>query len=131
MAPHRQIVSVTNALAGLNRPRTWERLSQETGISARKLTNMLHTLEETGAARKPASGQIGVETEHSAAELTEAGLRQQDLQKALRGRRLEQMQGYAETRGCRREFLPRCFGESHSGPCGNCDLCEQSTAQHA
>ena len=99
--------------------------------SPRTPTNILHTLEETGAARKPASGQICAATEHSAALLAEAGLRQQDLQKALRGPRLEQMQEYAETRGCRREFLLRSFGDSHSGPCGNCDFCEQSTAQHA
>ena len=58
---------------------------------------------------------------HSAAELTEAALRQQEFWQELRDRRLKQMQRFAETRGCRREFLLRYFGDAYSIPCGNCD----------
>ena len=126
-----QLESVANALVSTDHPRTSEHLSKETGIPPRKLTNILHKFEGTGATRKLASGQIRLESEHSAAELTEAALRQQESLQDLRGRRLEQMQEYAETRGCRRDFLLRYFGDDYSGPCGNCDRCEQNAALRA
>ena len=31
------------------------------------------------------------------------------------------MRRYAEHTGCRRSFLLSYFGQSYSGPCGNCD----------
>jgi ATP-dependent DNA helicase RecQ len=37
--------------------------------------------------------------------------------------RLEMMRSYAETCGCRRDFVLSYFGEDHEGPCGNCDNC--------
>ncbi|HET9677456.1 MAG TPA: RecQ family ATP-dependent DNA helicase, partial [Solirubrobacterales bacterium] len=38
--------------------------------------------------------------------------------------RLEMMRSYAETCGCRRDFVLSYFGEDHEGPCGNCDNCD-------
>ncbi len=37
--------------------------------------------------------------------------------------RVEMMRGYAETTGCRRQFLLAYFGETLDEPCGNCDTC--------
>jgi ATP-dependent DNA helicase RecQ len=34
------------------------------------------------------------------------------------------MRSYAETDGCRRDFVLSYFGEEHEVPCGNCDNCE-------
>ena len=127
----RQLESVANVLVSLSAPKTSEHLSRETGLSPRKLTNILHKFEEAGATRKLASGQIRVQSEQSAAEITGAAVRQQDMLKELRGRRLEQMQEYAETRGCRREYLLRYFGDDYVGPCGNCDRCEAAGALRA
>lgn len=126
-----QLESVANILAGPETPKTSEGLSRETGISPRKLTNILHKLEEAGATRRLTSGQIRVERKQSAAEMAEAARRQQESLKDLRIRRLEQMREYAETRGCRREFLLRYLGEDFTGPCGNCDRCEAATALRA
>ena len=39
------------------------------------------------------------------------------------------MRGYAETSGCRRQFLLGYFGEQLPHPCGNCDTCTAGTAQ--
>ncbi len=127
----RQLESVANVLVGPNAPKTSEHLSRETGLSPRKLTNILHKFEEAGATRKLASGQIRIESEQSAAQITDAAVKQQDMLKELRGRRLEQMQEYAETRGCRREYLLRYFGDDYFGPCGNCDRCEAAGALRA
>lgn len=119
-----QLESVASVLVNKEAPKTSERLSRETGIPPRKLSNIIHKFEETGAARKLESGQIRMEGEQSAAELTEAALRQQESLKEMRSRRLERMREYAEQRGCRWEYLRRYFGEDYSGPCGDCDRCE-------
>jgi ATP-dependent DNA helicase RecQ len=39
------------------------------------------------------------------------------------------MRGYADTTGCRRQFLLGYFGEHLAEPCGSCDRCEAGTAQ--
>ncbi len=44
--------------------------------------------------------------------------------KAFERTQLEMMRGYAETKGCRREYILNYFGEPFDGPCGNCDNCE-------
>lgn len=127
----RQLESVANVLLSADAPKTSEHLSRETGLSPRKLTNILHKFEEAGAARKLASGQIRIDSEQSASEITDAAVKQQEQLKELRGRRLEQMQEYADTRGCRREYLLRYFGDDYSGPCDNCDRCEAAAALRA
>jgi len=48
-------------------------------------------------------------------------------QKLIRSR-IEMMRGYADTVGCRRQFLLGYFGEDLPEPCGNCDTCESGTA---
>ncbi|MFL6167486.1 MAG: RecQ family ATP-dependent DNA helicase [Ornithinibacter sp.] len=45
--------------------------------------------------------------------------------------RMEMMRGYAETTGCRRRFLLGYLGEELDQPCGNCDTCDDGTAQEA
>ncbi len=127
----RQLESVATVLVSRGAPKTSEHLSRETGLSPRKLTNILHKFEEAGAARKLASGQIRVETQQSATAIADAAVKQQEMVKEMRSRRLEQMQEYAETRGCRREYLLRYFGDDYSGPCGNCDRCEAAAALQA
>ena len=42
--------------------------------------------------------------------------------------RIEMMRGYAETDGCRRQFLLGYFGDELADPCGNCDTCDAGTA---
>ena len=42
--------------------------------------------------------------------------------------RIEMMRGYAETAGCRRQFLLGYFGEDLPEPCGNCDTCADGSA---
>lgn len=38
------------------------------------------------------------------------------------------IRGYAETDGCRRQFLLGYFGEDLPEPCGNCDTCTDGSA---
>lgn len=43
--------------------------------------------------------------------------------------RIEMIRGYAETTGCRRQYLLGYFGEHLTHPCGNCDTCEAGTSE--
>ena len=36
--------------------------------------------------------------------------------------------GYAETTGCRRQYLLAYFGEAYDEQCGNCDTCAAGTS---
>ena len=38
------------------------------------------------------------------------------------------MRGYADTLGCRRQYLLSYFGEHLGEPCGHCDTCADGTA---
>jgi len=115
---------VANALVHKRRPASRDDLARETELTGRKLSNIVHKLEEVGAARQLESGKIQVVRGRSITDIAEAAASQQQEQKDVRKRRLESMQGYAERRTCRREYLLHYFGDDYSGPCGNCDRCE-------
>jgi ATP-dependent DNA helicase RecQ len=47
--------------------------------------------------------------------------------------RLRRLTDYAETRGCRWQYLLDYFGrdEESTGPCGRCDRCDAGHARHS
>jgi ATP-dependent DNA helicase RecQ len=49
-------------------------------------------------------------------------------QRLIEESRLAMIRAYAETRGCRRQFLLAYFGEDLPEPCGNCDTCSNGSA---
>ncbi len=118
--------SVAQILGSRRRGTDREDLARETSLSPRKLTNIVHKLEEVGVAKQLDSGKIKAARGTSISDIAEAAAAQQQHQKELRKRRLEKMQAYAECRTCRREFVLRYFGDDYAGPCGNCDRCERA-----
>jgi ATP-dependent DNA helicase RecQ len=116
--------AITDALVSKDKSASPQELSHDTGFSQRKIINIVHKLEEVGAAEKLSSGEIQLLQQKTPAQMMEAASEQQQVLKDVRSRRLQQMQQYAEGRGCRRAFLLRYFGDDFSGPCGNCDRCE-------
>jgi ATP-dependent DNA helicase RecQ len=105
-----------------------QELSRNTGLSQRKVLNIIHNLEAVGLLKQSASGKVRLVQKRAPADMIEATRREHEFLKELRRQRLEQMQQYSETRGCRREFLLRYFGDNFAGPCGNCDRCEANAA---
>ncbi|HKF47878.1 MAG TPA: ATP-dependent DNA helicase RecQ [Terracidiphilus sp.] len=103
-----------------------EELSRATNLSPRKLVSVLQKLEEAGVIRQLESGEIEAASDLPLQEMIEAADQRQQFQKELRKRRLLQMQGYAECRSCRRQYLLRYFGAESAAPCGNCDRCEET-----
>ena len=108
-------------------------LREETGRAATPLVRDLNLLEQAGAVvldddgtaspapDAPAPGEAAA----AARELAEHHIRVDES-------RIEMMRGYAETTGCRRQFLLGYFGEQLDEPCGNCDTCTSGSAyEHA
>jgi ATP-dependent DNA helicase RecQ len=100
-------------------------LKKQLDVSDRKLTKMLHRLEEVGAVERLPSGEVTVAEDGP--ELDEAAreaARAQQERKEYEALRIEKMRAYAELNACRREYLLNYFGEDFDAPCGNCDYCQ-------
>jgi ATP-dependent DNA helicase RecQ len=105
-------------------------LREETGRGATPLARDLNLLEqvaavvldEDGAAHPADNAPPPGEAAAAARELAEHHERVDQS-------RVEMMRGYAETSGCRRQFLLGYFGEQLDEPCGNCDNCSTGLAQ--
>src|SRR5262249_12726577 len=88
------------------------RLEQEVELSHSRLTNAVNLLEQAGAITVDGEGLLHYasprrrlpDAVHDAVEVAEARIR---MDKS----RVEMMRGYAETQGCRRQFLLGYFGE--------------------
>ena len=126
-----ELEQVVGVLAQEGGPVATEELVEKTDLTARKLINTVHKLEQVGAAEQLPTGDVQLAGDMSVEEIAKAAAEQQEHQKELRKWRLEQMKAYAEHRGCRREFLLRYFGDSYEGPCGNCDNCEAAGVKPA
>ncbi|MFP5237356.1 MAG: RecQ family ATP-dependent DNA helicase [Acidobacteriota bacterium] len=115
-----------NAIAHHRKAIPRETICEETGLSARKLVGLLQKLEEVGAIEFNQEGKYRAKTKLPFAQILAEAEQHQKAQKEIRQRHLREMQQYAESRRCRRECLLRHFGDDYSGPCGNCDRCEQA-----
>jgi ATP-dependent DNA helicase RecQ len=93
-------------------------------ISDSRALRMLNRLSDVGAIRIEPDGELvaTVESRDVPAKAAEA----HEMQKShshFAQTRVEMLRNYAETRGCRREYLLNYFGETYSPPCGHCDNC--------
>ncbi|RBP65672.1 ATP-dependent DNA helicase RecQ [Brevibacterium sanguinis] len=92
--------------------------------SPRKVSGLLGLLHDAVVVDRSGSGNTL--SPRFAGSGDEAALRakeQADLRERIDESRIEMMRGYAETRGCRRQYLLGYFGEPLDEPCGNCDTC--------
>jgi ATP-dependent DNA helicase RecQ len=129
-APQEALEAVAGRLHAQQEPIRPVDLGQETDVSAAQRTRAVNLLEQAGAVATTADGQLEyldqqVEPEQAVQEAVEVAETHQQLTHS----RIEMMRGYAETTGCRRQFLLGYFGEQLPQPCGNCDTCDAGTAQ--
>ena len=121
------LLAVLEALRAANGALTQKALAEQTGFSPRKLTGLLNQLQETRAVR---AGKRGVRLEAGAKlpAVVERAVEHAEARQRVDRSRIEMMRGYAETDGCRRQFLLGYFGEDLPEPCGNCDTCTEGSA---
>ncbi|MBT2596167.1 ATP-dependent DNA helicase RecQ [Arthrobacter sp. ISL-72] len=121
------LLAVLTALCAASGPVAKKVLAEQTGFSPRKLTGLLNELEET---RYVKAGKRGVRLEAGAKlpRVVERAVELAEARQRVDRSRIEMMRGYAETDGCRRQFLLGYFGEDLPEPCGNCDNCADGSA---
>jgi ATP-dependent DNA helicase RecQ len=101
-----------------------EDLQAEAGLSARRLGRAVDVLVKAAVVQVSPRGEIAYAdpalTIDAALERAQAVT---DSRARIQQSRVEMMQAYAETRGCRRQPILSYFGEPAGAPCGNCDNC--------
>ena len=129
-APEEALEEVAAALHSQDGPVRPTELGREVAASTGKRTRAVNLLEQAGAVGTDEQGRLDyLDPDLSPAQAVEEAVDVAETHQRLTRSRIEMMRGYAETTGCRRQFLLGYFGEQLRHPCGNCDTCEAGTAQ--
>ncbi|MDV8000682.1 RecQ family ATP-dependent DNA helicase [Rhodococcus sp. IEGM 1408] len=121
------VAAVVTRLRAADGPVRLTALRNEIDASGRRVTGAVNLLE---ACQVVTSGRTGVSLAEDLPP-AQAVRRAQEMSETLERidkSRIEMMRGYAETDGCRRQFLLGYFGEELADLCGNCDTCDAGIA---
>ena len=129
-APEDALDEVAHALEEHDEPVRPGELKYKVNASAAKRTRAVNLLEHAGAVGTTADGRLDyLAPDLPADQAVEQAVDAAEAHQRLTRSRIEMLRGYAETTGCRRQYLLGYFGEHLTHPCGNCDTCEAGTAQ--
>jgi ATP-dependent DNA helicase RecQ len=128
-APEEALRKVSKALRDADGPVAVRELERVTDLSRGARTRAVNLLEQVGAARVLRRGKVAHLGDVTTADAVRAAVERAEAHQSLIRSRIEMMRGYAETTGCRRQFLLGYFGEHLADPCGSCDRCEAGTAR--
>ena len=115
--PEEQVRRVLRVLAEADRPLSTAALEPMVELRRARLELMLKVLDVDGAVRRvrggwEATGQEWVYDRQRHHRISQARAAEQAA-----------MREYAETTGCRMEYLRRCLDDPGARPCGRCDRC--------
>jgi ATP-dependent DNA helicase RecQ len=98
-------------------------------VSPTRLAGLVNLLEQAGAVEVQPDGAIARSEDAPPPKAAAAAAAEvADSHRKVEQSRIDMMRGYAETTGCRRQYLLAYFGETLDEPCGNCDTCAAGTA---
>ena len=120
------LLAVLTVLRDAGTPVSPQVLATATGFPPRRLTGLLHELQDTGAVTT--GGVVCLEPGADPAQVVERVVALAAARERVDKSRIAMMRGYAETHQCRRQFLLGYFGEELPAPCGNCDNCAEGSA---
>jgi ATP-dependent DNA helicase RecQ len=118
------------AVAGADGPVRPAVVAERAGMSPRTVGGVLNLLVDAGVLGSDRDGAYVTEEldpRDAAARAKEVAEERERIEVS----RLEMMRGYAESSGCRRQYLLGYFGEESPERCGNCDVCDRLDADDA
>jgi ATP-dependent DNA helicase RecQ len=128
-APEQALRDVAQALLDAGAPMTSRELGEQISAGRVQRTRAINLLEQAGAIGTDGRGRFRyLDRGRSVPDAVEQATATAETHQELIRSRIEMMRGYAETTGCRRQFLLSYFGEQLLDPCGNCDNCSAGTA---
>jgi ATP-dependent DNA helicase RecQ len=126
-----ELTEVAEVVGGSRDPVDPADLQARTELSQSKLATAVSRLEDAGAVEVLPTGHVAARPD--APPLDEAvreALDEEEDRREFERSRLEMIRAFAETDGCRREFVLTYFGEPFDGvPCGHCDNCRAGKTQ--
>jgi ATP-dependent DNA helicase RecQ len=114
------VVAVLRAARGR---KTADAIAQRTGMSKRKVIQVLNALGDVDAVTVDGNGRVTPAMRMTVKAAADAVVAHEDARVDLQRSRIEMMRNYAETRGCRIRFVLTYFGEGYDATCGRCDNC--------
>jgi ATP-dependent DNA helicase RecQ len=122
----RKVATLVHHAPGPVRP---AELADEAALSSTRLAGAVNLLEQAGALAVRPEGHIEARDDAPAPrEAAVAAVEVAESHRRVEQSRVEMVRGFAETSGCRRQFLLGYFGETLDEPCGSCDTCRAGTA---
>lgn len=123
-----RLLAVLKVLKAAGAPTPKSSLAELARFPVRRVTGLVNQLEEAGAV---ITGKRGIRLASKAKlpALVERAVELAEARQRVEQSRLTMMRAYAETDGCRRQFLLGYFGEDLPEPCGNCDGCADAAAR--
>jgi ATP-dependent DNA helicase RecQ len=121
------VAQVLDTVRGSQEPLLRSEIAKRLGLSRTVVGRCCALLEQVRAGRFDHRNRVHP-LDASRTAVAEAVANAEKAQLVTRSR-LDMMREYAETRGCRRQFLLSYFGDELAEPCGNCDTCETGTTQ--
>ena len=104
-------------------------LADAMDLPAGRVAGLVNLLEQVGALTVQADGTlVRSAVKRDPREAAQAAADVADGHRKVEQSRIGMMRAYAETSGCRRQFLLAYFGETLEQPCGRCDTCAAGTA---
>jgi len=125
--PPASLASVVRVLGEHDEPVRPAELDDEVDASPAQRTRAVNLLEQAGVVATTETGEleyVGGPREDAVDQAVEVAEAHQRLIRS----RIDMMRGYAETTGCRRQFLLGYFGQRLPDPCGSCDTCDAGSA---
>ncbi|MBW2316836.1 MAG: ATP-dependent DNA helicase RecQ [Deltaproteobacteria bacterium] len=112
------------AWAAETRTPTLEALALSAELGPRTTAALLAKVEEAGLAEREEADVRILASANSIEEEVRALAGQFETLRTMDGRRLDAMEAYGESDGCRARSLRAYFGEEDDEPCGLCDVCQ-------
>jgi ATP-dependent DNA helicase RecQ len=121
-----EALAIAEAVEVADGPVDARTLHDATHLSETKIVAALGRLADSGFVRLLPDGTVEKGDDGAVAidDAAEAAASAQHSRKEYERTRVEMVRGYAETSGCRREYVLSYFGEAFEPPCGNCDNCD-------